>query len=112
MKVKLPSGREVKVWVQHIRTDLHKLKLFDRPLEYTVPPHTVVKLIENDLILSEGTAWCCPSDNFCKKTGIKLALKRAAQVLRDKEDRRALWESVLHLRKGAKVGNGQAIREE
>lgn len=121
MKVKLPSGREIKVWVQHVRTDLElsevDRKLYVRyrhiPVKLVVLPHTIVELTENELSLGRGISYCHPSDNFCKRTGIKTALKRIPlKDLLNKEDRKVLWESVLHLRKGAKVGNGQAIREE
>ena len=91
--VELPSGRNVRVQIWHIGTTMDDGHHF-----------TFIKLVDElSMAGVSGLADCSPSDNFCKRTGRKLAMKRAiakwdrilAMPKLSKADRRALWAVVL-----------------
>ena len=84
--VKLPSGRSVRVQIGYELDDegTHRL--------------SIVAILDeaSRLALACGHAKCSLQDNFCRRTGRKLALERALRKHKfDKADRAALWAVVL-----------------
>ena len=55
------------------------------------PQYTICVISVDGRNLTGGTAKCCPSDQFCRATGRKLALTRAVAEL-PKHVRKAIWE--------------------
>lgn len=48
--------------------------------------HTEVNLISPQGIRATGEALCSLKDNYCKKTGVRIALKRALENLKEEEN--------------------------
>jgi hypothetical protein len=90
MKIKLPStGQEIYIGCVHERVEGSKARVT-----------TVwIKDVATDVLLSTASAFCSPKDNFCKRTGRKLAAERLiraawAKGVSVKADRRAVMEAL------------------
>jgi hypothetical protein len=87
-----------------------KVKIGDRDLRVRfghVPPHFTYCQIypigwqrwEAKKDWLDGYAWCHPQDQFCKKTGRKIALARALRDL-PRWARKRIWEEYFKVQGG------------
>ncbi len=104
MRVKLPvSGIEVIVGCKHLT------KPEDQPELDWAHPHIKVRATEvwvKDTAgnqIAQAIAKCSPMDNFCKRTGRRIAAQRLLAQLREKdptgypawkEDRKAIFQTI------------------
>lgn len=86
MKVRL-NGRELRLGISHVRAgDRRGTRVWLAAADHTP--------------IAEGVAMCSAADNFCKRTGRRLAVNRLLASLRldgkvfAKEDRRAIFQAV------------------
>ena len=84
MRLKLPSGIEVRLVVRYLK----------RPTVFGTYWDTLVQIIgPGDWEMGVGQAVCSPKDSFCKLLGRKLALQHLFKSRPfTKDDRRALFE--------------------
>jgi len=84
MRMKLPSGRQVRIGVVYWTHEVPKKGTYR---------NVQVSIVEGYVLLGTGIAQCSPLDKFCKLTGRKAALKRAVTPNNNftKEDRKALF---------------------
>lgn len=89
MRVKLPSGREVKVFVQHGVSPLTNRRCTTAKLEFQVGEDTETFLV--------GTI-CSKKDAFVRRVGRKIVAQRLLNILSrtefSKEDRRGIFLSI------------------
>lgn len=107
MRVKLPSGKELGVFITHIRPEMT-----DEQIEAASPftkeaakilggptyseNGSVAIIMDGETELGVGVAKCVDTDVFSKKVGLRLALTRALQKSGlEKGDRRIIWDEVF-----------------
>ncbi len=98
MRVTSSSGRTVNVFISHIREGIDS--------DISGVTHAYVEYDEGGTAFkTSGRAWCLKPDNFCKATGLRIALERA---LRDttltKTERAAIWNKLWNGKYGKKPG--------
>lgn len=82
MKIQVGEGEAI-VTFQHVR-----FSGVDGQRSYTTADITI-----QDRPCGHGTAWCSRKDQFCKRTGRRIALTRAIAAL-PTEIRRAVWTGL------------------
>ena len=91
MKVNLPNGKQVKVFVKH--TDDEILVCHNEKMENLRGTH--IRLIFEDEQTFEARSICKPPDQFSRLNGRKLAAQRLFEMTGNvltREDRKVLWK--------------------
>ena len=89
------AGKPYQITFQHV---IHPWLEFDDNLRHLVRGYTTALLYSGTNgyqgVLDKAYTACSASDNFCKETGRKVALRRLLENVRwDREARRAVWQA-------------------
>jgi hypothetical protein len=97
MFIDIGEGRKVRVYVKHeLAQSGH---LFGTSGGRVAKARTSAGIYDPDgVLIGRGYAYCAPGDQFVKRQGTKVALKRAlAESGLSKQERTAIWRRVWNL---------------